>query len=119
MLLRGGQPIDMVASEAELKGISYLGQACFEVGLRALRWLWREEMSRLVPVETFKFISDPQGNSDHSFQIVLPGPLPNESNSMEKLRARRILSGLSRTETAFLWLKWTFFVKRESLSFGF
>lgn len=49
-------------------------------------------MSRLVPVETFKFISDPQGNSDrHSFQMVLPGPPRNESNSVEKLRARRTL----------------------------
>lgn len=44
----------MAAREAALKGQSYLGQTCFEVGLRALRWLWREKMSRPVAVEGLK-----------------------------------------------------------------
>lgn len=95
----------MAAREATLKGTSYLDLACFEVDLRALRWLWRKKMSRPVPVEALKFIFDAQGNPDpHSFQMFLPGPPPNEIDSMEKLRARLILSGLSHTETAFIWL---------------
>lgn len=56
-------------------------------------------------------IFDPQGNSGlHSFHMVPPGP-PLEIDSEQKLRVGLVFSGLSLTQTTFIWMKGTLSVK--------
>lgn len=45
---------------------------------------------------------------------VLPGlPATRGGHSVQKLRARLVFSGLSLTETTFIWMKGTLSVKQE------